>query len=450
MSKAHHQIRRRGSKDESRRAWKRLDNASNIFIATMTDLDTKVFRIGADLDHDIDPTILQDALDRTYDRYPLYHSVMRRGFFWYYLEESDLRPVVRPDKLVPFEHLYHLDRRDLLFRVVHHGRRVSLEVFHALSDGTGGWWFFQDLVTEYLRLRSGDVREPIAPTAETSLGDDSFVAHFGERSGRSTQFGQDSSAGKNPLFGSKGPRVARVRGTITPDRRNRLIELTVPADEVVRRAKAAGSSVTIHLIAMYFEAARRILRDENPHIAITVPVNLRTYFPSETTRNFFSVTRLEHTYGIGDDSIEAVAGSLKAQLMPQLSKESLQARSDALLDMQRHPIARFVPRVVKDAILSVVNSINERALTLGMTGLGKLELADDVDEQVGALHLSVSSRRPQMSILTHRNWMTLGFTSPFVETDLVEAFVDLLREEGIPVTASVTKVTEAELEGARR
>jgi hypothetical protein len=135
------------------RDWVRLDNASNIFLAARTEVDPKVFRMSVEIDHEVDPQLLQSALDDTFERFPLYHAVMRRGVFWYYLEDSDLRPVVEPDTEVTCSPIYRSDRRNLLFRVRYHGRRISLELFHALSDGTGALWFLSDLVTNYLRAR---------------------------------------------------------------------------------------------------------------------------------------------------------------------------------------------------------------------------------------------------------------------------------------------------------
>lgn len=120
-----------------RRHWVRLDNASNIFPAARSDVDPKVFRMSAELDHEVDPALLQDALEETFARFPLYHAVLRRGVFWYYLQDSDLHPQVEPETEHSCAPLYQADRRTLLFRVLHHRRRLSLEVFHALSDGTG-------------------------------------------------------------------------------------------------------------------------------------------------------------------------------------------------------------------------------------------------------------------------------------------------------------------------
>ena len=64
--------------------------------------------------------------------------------------------------------IYQADRRTLLFRVMHHRRRISLEVFHALSDGTGASWFLSDLVTAYVGLRHPEPDHPL-PDAGGSL-----------------------------------------------------------------------------------------------------------------------------------------------------------------------------------------------------------------------------------------------------------------------------------------
>ncbi|MGO2755445.1 MAG: alcohol acetyltransferase, partial [Brachybacterium alimentarium] len=155
-----------------RQHWVRLDNASNMFLAARSDVDPKVFRLGAEMDHEVDPALLHKALEKTYEKYPLYHAVLRRGVFWYYLQDSDLRPEVTAELTAPCAPIYQADRRTLLFRVMHHRRRISLEVFHALSDGTGALWFLTDLVTAYVRLRfpTGRPTDPGADGATEAAG----------------------------------------------------------------------------------------------------------------------------------------------------------------------------------------------------------------------------------------------------------------------------------------
>ncbi|MDN6171750.1 MAG: alcohol acetyltransferase, partial [Yaniella sp.] len=110
----------------TRRHWVRLDNASNIFLAARSETDSKVFRISAEMDHEVEPELLQTALDTTYDRYTLYHAVLRRAIFWYYLQDSDLRPEAAPDDQYTCAEIYDPRRPGLLFRVMYHYRRINL------------------------------------------------------------------------------------------------------------------------------------------------------------------------------------------------------------------------------------------------------------------------------------------------------------------------------------
>ena len=75
--------------------WTRLDNAAKIFPSAPRRGDTQVFRFSCELTTPVIPALLQRAAEDTLARFPTYRYGLRRGFFWYYLEETRLRPVVR-------------------------------------------------------------------------------------------------------------------------------------------------------------------------------------------------------------------------------------------------------------------------------------------------------------------------------------------------------------------
>lgn len=81
--------------------WWTLDNAAKIFPSTGSAHDSKVFRFVCELREPVEPQLLQRALDRTVERFPIYRSVMKRGWFWYYLEDSPLPAQVRREELPP-------------------------------------------------------------------------------------------------------------------------------------------------------------------------------------------------------------------------------------------------------------------------------------------------------------------------------------------------------------
>ncbi|VXB28968.1 alcohol acetyltransferase [Citricoccus sp. K5] len=449
------------------RTWVRLDNASNIFLAARTDADPKVFRLSAELDHEVDPQLLQQALDITFDRYPLYRAVLRRGVFWYYLQDSDLRPLVSAELQHTCAPIYQVDRRTLLFRVLHHRRRVNLEVFHALSDGTGALWFLSDLVTAYLGLRYPEVERALGAAPEAGadpaadhaapepngtapagrlqeapvheLTADSF-AHYFRRRGRD----------QVPATGAARPprkRVHRIRGTRTPDHRTRAVELTLPARDVLSLARTEGVSLTMYLTALFFESVRRSSGGlgRNRTLAVSVPVNLRQFFPSTSARNFFAAVRVEHTYGEGEDDVGSVARQLEGQFRPKATPEALERKLRRFIRFERTPVLRVMPRPLKDLILGLVNRVNNRGLTVAISNMGRVSLPEPVDSHVGRLLLHVSAARPQFCVVSHAGLLTISFSSPFTETGHIREFARHLTDRGIAVSVAAARVTEEEL-----
>jgi len=463
----------------SRRNWVRLDNASNIFLAARTDVDPKVFRLGAEMDEEVDAGLLQAALEEVYDRFPLYHAVLRRGVFWYYLQDSDLIPRVAPETEPSCSPLYQVDHRTLLFRVLHHEKRISLEVFHALSDGTGALWFLTELLAAYARRRASAPAHPAprgprpAPPLHT-LTTDSFAHYFRRRRrpaedpAHAREFTRDAApaaltvAGAGPT--ADGPagaapapppatrrrgRVHRVRGTRTPDHRTRVLELTMPTAQVLALARTERVALTMYLTALFLESVRRAAGGaaDRSRLVASVPVNLRQFFPSTSARNFFATTSVEHTFGDDEtlDQPEEIARSLQQAFDAEAAPAALAQRLRGLQRVERSPFARIVPRPLKDVILGLVNRGNNRHLTVAVSNLGRVVLPEPADSQVRRLQFHVSAARPQFCAISHGEHLTVTFTSPFVETDHVREFARLLTARGVDVTVAAPRTTEAEL-----
>ena len=161
--------------------WSRLDNAAKIFPPISHGANTGVFRLSCELTEPADPALLQQALDETLLRYPYLKMVLRRGVFWHYLEQTNLRPLVEPEHEPPCAALYK-GSRSLLLRVNYFGRMINLEMFHVLADGSGAMAFFQALVTEYLALRHPEAGEISLPQASVGQrASDSFQKYYQPR-----------------------------------------------------------------------------------------------------------------------------------------------------------------------------------------------------------------------------------------------------------------------------
>ena len=145
------------------RHWDRLDNAAKIFPASTSDRDTKVFRFACELYENVECDVLQKALDKTVIQFPNFCVVMKKGAFWYYLERSEIRPVVREEYKRPCGKIYDRDVKKLLFEVTYFNKRINLEVYHTLTDGTGALQFLKTLVVNYITLKHKEEFKNVVP-----------------------------------------------------------------------------------------------------------------------------------------------------------------------------------------------------------------------------------------------------------------------------------------------
>ena len=110
----------------ARRTWYRLDNIGKFYSSQAGRSSQTVFRYSADLADDIDPDILQHALDHAIAQFPSFNVHLLNGMFWHYLEQSDGRPLVEPEHL-PICSRLHYGPKSMLFRVSYFRNRVNLE-----------------------------------------------------------------------------------------------------------------------------------------------------------------------------------------------------------------------------------------------------------------------------------------------------------------------------------
>ena len=133
--------------------WYKLDNAAKIVPSQAHGADTRVFRLTAVLKEVVNKELLEQALQEVAPEFPIFNVVLKKGIFWYYLEDSEIVPVVSEEGEYPLEAIYYPGKRNLLYRVNYYRNRINLEVFHVLSDGTGAFMFLKHIVARYLEIR---------------------------------------------------------------------------------------------------------------------------------------------------------------------------------------------------------------------------------------------------------------------------------------------------------
>ncbi len=405
--------------------WTRLDNAAKIFPPTSNEKDTKVFRFSCELYETVEPELLQQALDEAIESFPLYKSVLRAGVFWYYFETSNIRPVIEEESNPVCGRIYNENRKNLLFRVFYYKNRINLEIFHALSDGTGALWFMKTLVYNYLTKKHKDVFIDKLPKIDydASLSqkmDDSFLKHY---------------TGKKIPKGEKHPKAYHIRGTRREENRMQVMEGSMSVKAVLDAAHQYNTTLTIFLTALFMYSIYKIMsaRGKNHPVVLSVPVNLRQYFESESARNFFSTINVEYHFGKNSTKFEDVVQSVSESFTKELTEERLKNHMNRLAALEHNVFARVIPLILKDVTLRIANKVNERGITAAISNVGKVSVSSELEQYIRQFAVFTSARRPQICICSYGDNLVISFTSPFTDTDIQKNFFQTLAQKGINI-----------------
>lgn len=258
-----------------RKQWSRLENAAKIFPPTSSNRDTKVFRFVCELTEQIDGSILQHALERTLAEFPFYRSILKKGLFWYYFEESSLMPQVAEEAIPVCSAIYNPDRPGLLFRVNYYNRRINLEVFHALTDGTGAMQFLRTMVFYYLAEKhsiAGHMTDYDASEDQKNL--DAFYKYYDKTEN---------------IPKTKSYHAYRIRGEKYPNNRIGITEGLLSTNAVLQKAHEHQATLSELLIALLICSIHEgmAVRERTRPVVITVPVDLRRFFSRTDRTKFF-------------------------------------------------------------------------------------------------------------------------------------------------------------------
>ncbi|MDF2608681.1 MAG: hypothetical protein K0R92_155 [Lachnospiraceae bacterium] len=405
--------------------WTRLDNAAKIFPPTSNNKDTKVFRFVCELLEPVEPVILQQALDKTIEYFPWYKSVLRRGAFWYYFESSNIRPIVDMESEPVCGRIYYENRRSLLFRVVYYKNRINFEAFHALSDGAGALWFLKTLIYYYLIYRHEDELKDSIPKLDYSASksqkmDDSFKKYYTGKIHRKREFID---------------KAYKIHGTKRDEYRMLIIEGSMSAKAVLKAAHEYDTSLTVYLTALLMYSIYKGMSEKKKKhpVVLSVPVNMRNFFESESARNFFSTINIAYNFSKNSTDFSDIVQSVSDSFKRELEEERIKGHMERLIALEQNALIRIVPLPIKNIILRLSDRRNERGITSSISNVGKIGLPDELHSYIKHFAVYTSARRPQITLCSYGDILTISFSSPLVETDIQKTFFKTLTEKGINV-----------------
>ncbi len=412
--------------------WMKLDNAAKIYPAARSVGWMSVFRLSAILTEKIDPEILKEAERRTALRFPSMCQKLKKGLFWYYLEEITESPVPEKDVKNPCASFDFRERNGYMFRVRYHENRIALEVFHVLTDGTGGLVFLKTLIAEYLELKYG-VKIPrddsILDVNEKPKKEEIEDSHVRYARGKTLKRDMEKA------YRQKGEREEKGYTNV--------VTAIMDTENLRNTAKKYGATVTEYLTAALVLSFHEIQTREKKAkekvlpVRICVPVNLRKFYNSKTMRNFAQFVNVGVDYSLGEASFEEILKQVKCEMGLLASERMLNAKFSANVRDEKNKFMRLVPLFIKNPVMKTIFKLNgDRTSSTTLSNLGLVTLPDEMSKYITRFDfmLGALSRNPSaFASISYNGVTTVNMVRSIKNSEAEKNFCRFLVKDGVHV-----------------
>jgi len=399
-----------------------VDNSSILYLTLVRRDHTNVYRFTMTLTEEIEPDILQRALDRIHHRFPTIFAGFVPEFFRYVQITAKETPKVQPDP-GPLLTMTKQELRTCACRIYYKGNTVTLEAFHAVTDGYGAITAFTTLVAQYLQFRY-DIPIPVsapivAPDSAPSPDEleDSYLRHG---TGKAIHLPSRYS------YQLPGGNASREHITLTT--------IQVPSPVCLIAARNHGTSVTGLISTLLAKSIMEIQTKENNRsnkpVRIMVPLDLRRMFPSKTLRNFIlyvlpTMEVQDHRRPLSD-----LIHNFSRQIQEQIDPDRLRSIMAYNVKTQNAWYFKCLPIRMKCAVMRLAyRYFGESNSSITLTNLGNVTLPPEMSAHVTGfdVYLTPRVRSPyNATIISYNGTLSISFSRFPMISDLETIFREKL------------------------
>lgn len=341
-------------------SWRKLDNYAKLFPLASTKKYSSIFRISITLKEKINPEILEKAVKLSLIKFKLFKVRMRQGFFWYYFESNPKNVVIEEEHDYPCKYIDLPANNDYLFRITYFDKKINLDIFHCLTDGNSALHFLKEITYNYIEIAHFDSKR-ISQAEERKVNydsKDSYIQNFNKK-----------------LKGEgKGKKAYVLTGRdLVPG----VVAATheyINATQLKEQAKSKGATITQYLTAVLiysiYQEQLKSKYKERP-IKISVPVNLKKYFPSKTISNFFSYIDV-NVYANKEKSFDNILKAVIEQFKTKLKEEELLKTIATNVKLGMNPFLRIVPLFIKKKVVQIAYKERRKYNTTTLSSIGRI------------------------------------------------------------------------------
>ena len=411
--------------------WVRLDNAAKIYPAARRKNWSNLFRQSVSLSENVDVQVLQSALDVTVKRFPSIAARLRKGAFWYYLQQVESAPQICEEHSYPLVFMNREEMRKCAFRVIAYENRIAVEYFHSLTDGNGALVFLKSLTAEYLEQKyrvsipfeNGVLDRRELPKEEEL--EDSFLKYAG-----------------NVPASRKDTNAWHMSGEPQKDGFLNLTCFQIPVKPALELAHKHNATLTVFMSAVMMKALLNLQNEKNPNtkrqkrIKLLIPVNLRNLFPSNTLRNFAMYTIPELDPRLGAYSFDEICKIIQHKMGTEFTEKHMSCVIATNVNDERNPLVRLIPLPLKNAVMKAIfDSVGEKKSCLTLSNLGQVKVPEAMAQYVRRFDfiLGVQADAPyNCGMLSYGDTIYINFIRNIQDAELERHFHAVLQEMGLP------------------
>ena len=407
-----------------RNHWLKIDNAGKIFPAVSNDSRSSTFRLSMYINENVDKELLEKVVNNLLPRFDTFNVKLKRGLFWNHLATNNNHFKVEEETSIIGQ--YKLKSSSLFcFRVLYFEKRITLETFHSLSDGTGAMEFLKSIVYEYLKEKGYELENEGKIYSERIINpyeyNDAFTLNYD----------------KNNRLSLKEETAYKLKGELYPNNFNRFIKVTVNMNDFMNLVHKNNVSATQYLTALLLYSIYK--NDPNAKrskklIKIFVPVNLRKFFEVNTLRNFalyikVSINPLEKEY-----TFEDILKITIEHFNKQLNKEELLKRINANVYFEKNWLIRIMPLFIKNIGFKIGYFLaGSRVSTSYISNLGKIDAPSSMLNYVSDVDFVNAGENLYLTVASIKDRVNLIFSTRLVNSVIIYDFIKTLQKEGLDV-----------------
>lgn len=399
--------------------WRKLDDQAKIYSLSENINDTSIFRLSVVLKDKVNPNILEKAVELALDTYKAYKVKMEGGFFWYYLDENNKKPVVTEENDYPFQKINTPANNDYLFKVTYFDKKINIELFHTLTDGNNGSKFFREIIYRYLELRyPKKLKQNTLQTSDILVdSENSYIKNYQKKIDKAYQ----------------PPKAYMLKGKELSQGVVGITHFNIKLDKIKKIAKEKNCSLSVLLVAMLtysiYEGNYKLSKDKKP-LNVCIPIDLKKYFSSDTISNFVSYMvvsldlkkKKKYTF---NDFLTKVNKEFEKKLQYNKIVETMSSNGK----MVNNVFVRVVPLILKRIMVILGTLEFKRHFSTTFSNIGIFELDEEYKEYVEDYYFILApdwSEKLRCGVVSYKDNLMVTFGTNLKEPNIERVFKSLL------------------------